>query len=98
MSLQPLSITHHDDDPFELDWGDHVGIRVLNAPLIINLRKSKLRKVYLPIKEAEVELEGWYQTEGMNKKEWNQSGWQVSNQIFIKGSWLLLDSTCKSTP
>ena len=42
---------------------------VLNAPLIISLRKSKLRKVYLAIKEAEKELEGWYQTEGMNKKE-----------------------------
>jgi len=31
---------------------------VLNAPLIISLRKSKLRKVYLAIKEAEKELEG----------------------------------------
>ena len=30
---------------------------VLNAPLIISLRKSKLRKVYLAIKEAEFELE-----------------------------------------
>ena len=30
---------------------------VLNDPLIISLRKSKLRKVYLAIKEAEFELE-----------------------------------------
>ena len=42
---QPLSITHHDDDAFELDLGDYVAIRVLNAPIIISLRKSKLRKV-----------------------------------------------------
>ena len=42
---------------------------VLNAPLIISLRKSKLRKVYLAIKEAEFELESGYQKEGMNKKE-----------------------------
>ena len=25
MSLQ-LSITHHDDDPFEVDWGNHIDI------------------------------------------------------------------------
>ena len=51
-----------------------------------SLRKYKLKKVYLVIKKAEFELEGWYQTEGMNKKDWNQSGWQVLNQFFVKGS------------
>ena len=97
MSLQPLSMTHYDDDPFELDWGDHIGIRVLNACLIISLRKSKLRKVYFVSMEAEFELEGWYQTEGKNKKDWNQSGWKVLNQFCVKESYLLLDSTCKPT-
>ena len=95
---QPMSITHHDDDPFELDWGDHDGIRVLNAHLIISLRKSKLRKVYFAIKEAEFLTGGLISDRRDEQKDWNQSGWQVSNQIIVKGSWLLLDSTCKSTP
>ena len=49
---------------------DHVivGIRVLNAPLIISLRKSKLKKG-LSSKEAKFELEGCYQREGINKKD-----------------------------
>ena len=45
---QPLSITHHYDDPFEPDKGDPVGIRVLNAPFIISFRKSELGKVRRP--------------------------------------------------
>ena len=46
MSLSTNVHNNHDNDPFELDGGDHVGIRVLNASLIIRLRKYELRKIY----------------------------------------------------
>ena len=51
MSLSTTLHNNHDDNPFQLDCGDHVGIGDFYAPLIIRLRKSKLKQVYLPSKE-----------------------------------------------
>ena len=69
-----LSITvhnNHDDDILSLIEAKKLALEscmLCSAPLIIKLGKYKFRKVYLASKEAGFALEGWYQTEGMNKK------------------------------
>ena len=73
---------------------------VLNAPFIICLRKSKLRKIYLAIKEAEFELEsgGVMPDRRVEQKGIKSIRTTGVKPNFFKGSLLLLDSTCKFTP